>query len=293
MAPSPLKIYSSHAREKTTFKTVHPRRVKMYCCGPTVYDFLHIGNFRGAVFYNFMRNWLECSGYQVDYVYNFTDVDDKILARAKKENTTPQTLTEKYIKEFQKDYKALKLRPHTHTPRATETIKEMILLIEKLLEREMAYAVEGDVFFSVKSFSKYGYLSGRKTEELKSGARVEPNKKKKDPLDFILWKKAKPEESWHWESPWGHGRPGWHLECTAMIHKYLGEEIDIHGGGTDLIFPHHENEIAQSESCCDKTYVHYWVHNNMIDMDGDKMSKSTGNIITMREFFKTISWRGF
>ena len=258
----------------------------MYCCGPTVYDFLHIGNFRGAVFYNFMRNWLEFSGFQVDYVYNFTDVDDKILARAKRDKTSPQKLADKYIKEFQKDYQSLKLKSHTHTPRATETIKEMIVLVEKLLEQGTAYLVEGDVFFSVKSFSKYGYLSGRKTEELIAGSRVEPNKKKRDALDFTLWKKVKPEENWSWESPWGPGRPGWHLECTAMIHKYLGEEIDIHGGGTDLIFPHHENEIAQSESCCGKRYVHYWVHNNMIDMDGDKMSKSTGNIITMREFLK-------
>ena len=258
----------------------------MYCCGPTVYDFLHIGNFRGAVFYNFMRNWLEFSGYQVNYVYNFTDVDDKILARAEREKTSPKALADKYIVEFQKDYKALKLKPHTHNPRATETIPEMIALIEKLLEQKKAYLVEGDVFFSVKSFSEYGYLSGRKTEELISGIRVEPNKKKRDPSDFTLWKKTKPEENWHWESPWGPGRPGWHLECTAMIHKYLGEEIDIHGGGTDLIFPHHENEIAQSESFSGKTYARYWVHNNMIDMGGDKMSKSTGNIIPMREFLK-------
>ena len=282
--PAPLKIYSSHNGKKTVFKSIHPRRVKMYCCGPTVYDFLHIGNFRGAVFYNFMRNWLEFSGYQVDYVYNFTDVDDKILARAEKEKTSPQSLTDKYIEEFQKDYRALKLKPHTHNPRATETIKEMLSLIEKLLAVGAAYVVEGDVFFSVKSFSGYGSLSKRKTEELISGIRVEPNKKKRDVLDFILWKKTDPKDGRCWDSPWGRGRPGWHLECTAMIHKYLGEEIDIHGGGTDLIFPHHENEKAQSESCCKKTYVHYWVHNNMIDMDGDKMSKSVGNIITMREF---------
>ena len=279
-----LRLYSSHLREKTPFKTLKQSQVKMYCCGPTVYDFLHIGNFRGAVFYNFLRNWLEFLGYTVDFIYNFTDVDDKILNRAKEQNTSPSDLAEKYIKEFQTDYQNLKLRPHSRNPRATETIKEMVALIQKCLDKGAAYEVDGDVFYSVNSFSKYGELSGRKTEELISGIRVEPHSKKRNPLDFSLWKKVKPEESWSWDSPWGKGRPGWHLECTAMIHKYLGEEIDIHGGGTDLIFPHHENERAQSESCCGKTYVRYWVHNGMISIDGSKMSKSIGNIVTMRKF---------
>ena len=286
MALSSLKIYNSRVGRKEEFRSLSPGQVKMYCCGPTVYDLLHIGNFRGAVFYNFVRNWLEFSGYEVSYVYNFTDVDDKILNRAKKEKEKPQDLADKYIKEFEKDYSALKLKAHTHNPRATEHIPEMIALIERLMDRGKAYKSGGDVFFSVRSFPEYGALSKRKTEELISGIRVQQNEKKRDPLDFALWKRAKTGEDWFWNSPWGTGRPGWHLECTAMIHKRLGEEIDIHGGGTDLIFPHHENEIAQSEGCSGKTYVRYWVHNNMIDTDGNKMSKSLGNIITMREFLK-------
>ena len=279
-----LKIYDTAKRKKTEFIPLNPPLVKMYCCGPTVYDLLHIGNFRGAVFYNVLRNWLEFSGYRVEYVYNFTDVDDKILKRAKEQGITPKDLADKFIKEFQNDYQSLGLKAPTRTPKATEVISDIIELIKKLIQKGCAYENEGDVFFPVKSFAPYGALSGRNTEELIAGVRIEPNKKKRDPLDFALWKKAKPEEGWSWDSPWGPGRPGWHIECTTMIHKYLGPEIDIHGGGTDLIFPHHENEIAQSEGLTEKPYTRYWIHNGMIAVESVKMSKSLGNLISLREF---------
>ena len=286
---SVLKIYDTATKKKRHFVPLFAPQVKMYCCGPTVYDHLHIGNFRGAVFFNLVRNWLEFLGYKVDYIYNFTDIDDKILNRAVSEKMKPKDLAEKYIGEFKKDYESLKLKPHTANPRATETLPEIIELIKKLIDRGKAYEIEGDVFYSVHSFRGYGSLSGRKTDELLSGVRVNIDKRKKNPLDFALWKKSKPEENWHFESPWGKGRPGWHIECTAMIHKFLGEEIDIHAGGSDLIFPHHENEIAQSEACTNKKYVRFWLHNNMIVMAGDKMSKSLGNRISMREFLNQYS----
>lgn len=283
---SQLKIYSTAERIKREFVPLSPPHVKMYCCGPTVYDYLHIGNFRGAVFFNFVRNWLEFLNYKVDYIYNFTDIDDKILNRSIHEKMEPKALAEKYIKEFQKDYQSLKLKKHTANPRATETLPEIIQLIQKLIQQGKAYELQGDVFYSVSSFKDYGSLSGRKTEDLLAGARVEIDERKKSPLDFALWKKSKPEESWSFESPWGRGRPGWHIECTAMIHKFLGEEIDIHAGGSDLIFPHHENEMAQSEACTGKKYVRFWLHNNMIVTKGDKMSKSLGNMLSMREFLE-------
>ena len=281
-----LKIYDTADRKKKIFQSLKPKQVKMYCCGPTVYDYLHIGNFRGAVFFNFVRNWLEFLNYKVDYIYNLTDIDDKILNRALKEKLPPKKLAEKYIKEFKKDYESLKLKAHTHNPRATETLQEIIHLIEGLIEKKKAYEIEGNVFYSISSFQEYGCLSGRKTEELLSGIRIEPDPQKKNPLDFTLWKKTKEGETWSFESPWGQGRPGWHIECTAMIHKFLGEEIDIHAGGSDLIFPHHENELAQSTGLNGKKYVHFWMHNNMIVTEGDKMSKSLGNILSMRDFLK-------
>ena len=279
-----LKIYDTAAKQKRDFTPLNPKRVKMYCCGPTVYDYLHIGNFRGAVFFNFVRNWLEFLNYKVDYIYNFTDIDDKILNRSQSEKISSQQLAEKYIKEFKKDYQSLKLRPHTANPRATETLPEIIQLIQRLIKEQKAYEIEGNVFYSVSSFKDYGCLSKRKIEDLLAGVRIEVDQQKKNPLDFALWKKTKPGETWHFESPWGKGRPGWHIECTAMIHKLLGEEIDIHAGGSDLIFPHHENEIAQSTAVTHKKYVQFWMHNNMIVTEGDKMSKSLGNMITMREF---------
>ena len=233
MFDSNLKIYDTASKQKRDFTPLNPKKVKMYCCGPTVYDYLHIGNFRGAVFYNFVRNWLEFLNYKVDYIYNFTDIDDKILKRALTEKTTPQQIAEKYIKEFKKDYNSLKLSPHTANPKATETLPEIIQLIQKLIQEKKAYEIEGHVFYSISSFKEYGNLSNRKTEDLLSGTRIEVDQRKKNPLDFALWKKTKEGETWSFESPWGKGRPGWHIECTAMIHKFLGEEIDIHAGGSD------------------------------------------------------------
>ena len=284
MNSNPLKIYDTQSRTQRLFKTLKPGFVKMYCCGPTVYDYLHIGNFRGAVFFNFVRNWLEFLGYKVDYIYNFTDIDDKILNRAVQKNIPPQELAETFIKEFQKDYRALKLSPHTANPRATQSLGIIIPLIEKLIQEKKAYEVEGDVFYSISAFPAYGALSGRKTKELLSAVRIEPDPKKKNPLDFALWKKSKPGETWFFESPWGKGRPGWHIECTAMIHKFLGKQIDIHAGGSDLIFPHHENELAQATVLSSQKHVQFWMHNNMIVTKGSKMSKSLGNMLTMREF---------
>ena len=286
MLNSNLKIYDTASKQKRTFVPLNGKKVKMYCCGPTVYDYLHIGNFRGAVFFNFVRNWLEFLNYRVDYIYNFTDIDDKILNRASNEKVSPQEIAEKYIKEFKKDYNSLKLSPHTANPKATETLPEIIQLIQKLIQEKKAYEIEGDVFYSVSSFKDYGCLSNRKTEEMLSGTRIEVDQRKKSSLDFALWKKTKDGETWSFESPWGKGRPGWHIECTAMIHKFLGEEIDIHAGGSDLIFPHHENEIAQSTAITNKKYAHFWMHNNMIVTKGDKMSKSLGNMLSMREFLK-------
>ena len=257
----------------------------MYCCGPTVYDFLHVGNFRGAVVYNFVRNWLEKSGYQVNYVYNFTDVDDKIINRAIKENTTAKAIAETYIDEFKKDFASLGLKAHTHNPRVTEHMDGIVRLIEDLIVNKKAYVVQGEVFFSIRSFADYGKLSNRKVDDMEAGSRVEVDAKKQDPLDFSLWKPAKPGEQ-SWPSPWGEGRPGWHIECSCMIRDILGEQIDIHGGGMDLIFPHHENEIAQGEGASGKPYAKYWLHNNMFMFSGAKMSKSLGNIKTMRSFLQ-------
>lgn len=280
-----LVVYNTLGRKKEPFTSLVPGQVKMYCCGPTVYDLLHVGNFRGPVFYNLVRNWLEHLGYQVNYVYNYTDVDDKIINRARDEGRSPKEVAEEFILEFKKDFESLELKPHSKNPRVTETMPEIIAVIERLIENKKAYVAEGEVFYSVPSFEGYGKLSGRKTEDLISGARIEVDQKKQSPLDFTLWKPAKPDEQ-SWESPWGPGRPGWHIECTAMIQAHLGEEIDIHGGGLDLAFPHHENEIAQGEGCTHKTYARYWLHNNMFNFGGAKMSKSLGNVRTMRSFLE-------
>ena len=280
-----IRVYNTLGGKKEDFKPLDGKNVKMYCCGPTVYDFLHCGNFRGPVFYNFLKNWLTRQGYNVTYVYNFTDVDDKIINRAKEESKTPQEIANTYTKEFWNDFNALELTPHDCNPKVTETMPEIIALVERLIAAGKAYAIDGDVFFSVGDFEEYGKLTGKNTDELESGHRVEPNPKKRNELDFALWKSAKEGEQ-GWSSPWGLGRPGWHIECTAMIHKHLGEQIDIHGGGLDLTFPHHENEIAQSQGATGKPYVKYWLHNNMFTFDGKKMSKSLGNIRTMRSFLE-------
>ncbi len=278
-----FKIYNHLSRKKELFEPLEKNKVKMYCCGPTVYGLLHVGNFRGSVFYNLLKNWLEHLGYQVTYSYNFTDVDDKILKRAAEENKSPREIAEFYIKEFKKDFEALKLASHDLNPRVTETMDEIISMITRLIEKKKAYAVDGDVFFSVESLSDYGKLSGRKTDELKAGARVAVDDSKQSPLDFALWKKAKPGEE-SWPSPWGEGRPGWHIECSAMNSKHFGEQIDIHGGGLDLLFPHHENERAQSVGLHGHEYAKYWCQHNLFTLGGAKMSKSVGNLITMREF---------
>ncbi len=278
-----IQIYNTLTKSKEEFVPLQPGQVKMYVCGPTVYDLVHIGNFRGAIFYNLVRNWLEHSGYKVTYVYNFTDIDDKIINRALKENKPSLEISELYIQEFKNDFSRLNLRPQDHNPKVTQFLEPIIKMIQKLVENKAAYVAEGDVLYSIRSKADYGKLSHRNPEELLAGVRIELDKKKKDPLDFALWKSSKPGEP-SWDSPWGKGRPGWHIECSAMSGSILGEQIDIHGGGMDLIFPHHENEIAQSEGCFGKQYVKYWMHNNMINLGGAKMSKSLGNIVKARSF---------
>ena len=258
----------------------------MYVCGPTVYDFLHIGNFRGAIFFNLVRNWLEYLDYQVTYVYNYTDIDDKIINKAQQESLSTKEIAEKYIYEFEKDYNSLGLRPHTHNPKATDHIEDMTSMIQTLIEKNRAYiTTSGEVFYCIKNFSEYGKLSGKNLEELQVGVRIEVNEQKQNPLDFILWKPSK-EDMPGWDSPWGRGRPGWHIECSVMSCKLLGETIDIHGGGMDLIFPHHENEIAQSEGSSEKIFVKHWMHHNLIQFGSEKMSKSLGNIISTRDFLQ-------
>ena len=278
-----LVLYNTLTRKKEKFVPIQPPNVRMYCCGPTVYSLLHIGNFRGAVVYNCLRLWLEHIGFKVSYYYNLTDVDDKIIAKAQEENCTSKEIAEKYIQEFFKDFHSLKLKPHEGNPKATEFIPEMIHLIENLVQKGMAYTAEGNVFYSVRQFKKYGCLSHRKLDDLLEGVKEDILPSKKDPLDFALWKKAKPGEP-KWNSPWGEGRPGWHIECTAMIHQCLSHQIDIHGGGLDLVFPHHENELAQSEGVQAPPFVKYWVHHNMFELEGKKISKSLGTCKTMKAF---------
>lgn len=278
-----IVLHNSLSKKKEEFKPLHPPEVKMYVCGPTVYNFLHVGNFRGPVVFNLLRNWLEYRGYKVTYALNFTDVDDKIINRAKDEGTTAEAISEKYIHEYKKDFQDLGLKPHELNPKVTEAMDDIISIVQKLIDNKKAYVANGDVLYSVKNFAGYGKLSGRHIDELIAGARVEVDEKKENPMDFALWKAAKSGEP-AWDSPWGPGRPGWHIECSAMICKHLGEQIDIHGGGADLIFPHHENEIAQSEGATGKKFVNYWLHVNMLNFSGQKMSKSLGNFVTMREF---------
>ncbi len=280
-----LQIFNSLSQKKEEFVPLVPGVVKMYLCGPTVYGLLHIGNFRGPIFFNLVRNWLEASGYDVNFVYNYTDVDDRIIEKAIAEKTASSVISERYIEEFKTDFAALSLRPHDSNPKVTDSMQSIVQMIDELVKKGAAYVVEGEVLFSVRKFSEYGKLSHRNIDDLKQAARGELNQKKTDPLDFALWKPAKPGEP-KWPSPWGEGRPGWHIECSAMIRTILGESIDIHGGGMDLLFPHHENEVAQSEACTGKTFVKYWMHNNMINFGDRKMSKSLGNIKTAREFLK-------
>ena len=284
-----LKIYNTLTKTTEEFKPMKPGHVSIYVCGPTVYSYLHVGNFRGPVFFNFVRNWFEYLGYKVDYALNFTDVDDKIINRATEEGKSAKDISEHYIKEYKKDFSDLGLRTHDHNPKVSEYMPQIIEFIQNLINNGSAYAANGDVNFAVDKFANYGQLSGRKLDDMQVGVRIEANEKKNHPLDFALWKSKKPNENLQgssWPSPWGDGRPGWHIECSAMVHGLYGDQIDIHGGGLDLVFPHHENEIAQSEGCTGKTYVNYWMHWNLLNFGGSKMSKSLGNIVNMRTFLE-------
>jgi len=274
-----LSIYNTLSRKVEIFEPLNPPKVTMYVCGITAYDSSHLGHARSAIIFDVLYRVLRYLGYEVVYVRNVTDIDDKIINRANREGIPWKELTEKYTCEYQKEMEKLKVLKPTYEPRASEHIPEMIELIQKLIEKGHAYVSEGDVYFDVTSFQGYGKLSGRKIEEMLAGVRIDPSEKKKHPLDFALWKSAKPGEP-YWESPWGKGRPGWHIECSAMSLKYLGETLDIHGGGLDLIFPHHENEIAQSEGATGKPFVRYFIHHGLITVNGEKMSKSLGNFVT-------------
>ena len=282
-----LRIYNTLTGKKEDFQALHEKKVGMYVCGVTVYDLSHIGHARSAVVFDVIYRYLRYRGYEVSFVRNFTDIDDKIIKRANEEGVDYKAVAEKYIHEYQVDMGRLNLERPSLEPRATEHIPEMIELISTLVGRGFAYPSDGDVFFSVERFKEYGKLSGRNPEEMQAGARVEVDERKNNPLDFALWKSSKPGEP-SWESPWGMGRPGWHIECSAMSQKYLGATFDIHGGGKDLIFPHHENEIAQSECATGKPFVRYWVHNGFVNINREKMSKSLGNILTLKEIF--LDW---
>ncbi len=280
-----LRIYDTLTRTKEELDPVSPGKVGIYVCGVTQYDYCHIGHARVFVVYSAIVNYLRRTGFQVTFISNHTDVDDKIINRAAEEGKDPMEVAEFYIREYEKDVDALKVTRPDIEPRATEHMREIIELINTLIARGYAYSADGDVYFNVAKFGDYGKLSRQNLAELEVGARVEVNPKKRDPLDFDLWKGSKPGEP-AWESPWGLGRPGWHIECSAMSMKYLGETFDIHAGGTELIFPHHENEIAQSECATDKPFAKYWMHHGPVDFAGDKMSKSLGNVVTLRGFLE-------
>ena len=281
----PLRIYNSLTKKKEEFVPLREGRISMYVCGVTVYDRCHIGHARAAVVFDMIYRFLGHLGFEVTYVRNYTDVDDKIINRANQEGVSSREIAERYIAEYEEDMKSLGVRPPTHEPRATENISQIIELVKKLLDKGYAYPVNGDVYFAVEKFPSYGKLSGRNLEEMRAGARVEVDERKNNPLDFALWKSSKPGEP-AWESPWGQGRPGWHIECSAMSQRFLGESFDIHGGGKDLIFPHHENEIAQSEAATGKPFVRFWMHNGFVNIDQEKMSKSLGNIRSIRDILK-------
>ncbi|WP_085520822.1 cysteine--tRNA ligase [Tuberibacillus sp. Marseille-P3662] len=272
-----LSVYNTLTRQKETFHPIEEGKVKMYVCGPTVYNYIHVGNARTAVAFDTVRRYLEYRGYDVTYVSNFTDVDDKLIKAANEQNEDVLDIADRFIRAYKEDVGALNVQEADINPRATETIKEMIDLIQNLIDDGFAYESAGDVYFRTKQFDHYGQLSQQSVDELKVGARIGVGEQKEDPLDFTLWKAAKPDEV-SWDSPWGHGRPGWHVECSAMVNKYLGETIDIHAGGQDLIFPHHENEIAQSEAANHETMANYWIHNGYLNIDNEKMSKSLGNV---------------
>ena len=281
-----MYIYNTMSRKKELFVPLKEGKVSMYACGPTVYNFFHIGNARPFIVFDTLRRYLENRGYQVTFVQNFTDIDDKMIRRANEEGITVKELGDRFIQEYYTDADALGVKRATVNPRATEHIQDIIDLVQTLVEKGHAYPTpNGDVYFSVRSWPGYGKLSGQNIDDLENGARVDPTEEKQDPLDFALWKGQKPGEP-AWPSPWGMGRPGWHIECSAMSMAILGQSFDIHGGGQDLIFPHHENEIAQSEAATGKPFAHYWMHNGFINVDNQKMSKSLGNFFTVRDIAK-------
>ena len=282
-----LRVYNSLSRKKELFEPIEADRVRMYVCGPTVYDSCHIGHARSVVVFDVIVRYLRAIGYDTTYVRNFTDVDDKIINRANELDMDPQLLADKYIQEFYDDMDALNVERATVEPKATDHIPQIIAVIEELFQRGLAYRAGDDVFFHVGDYAAYGKLSGRKIEDMEAGARVDIDDKKQNPHDFVLWKAAKPGEP-VWDSPWGRGRPGWHIECSAMSTEYLGHTIDIHGGGKDLIFPHHENEIAQSEGASGKPFVKYWIHNGFVNINHEKMSKSLGNFLIIKDVIKAF-----
>ncbi|MDD6220887.1 MAG: cysteine--tRNA ligase [Clostridia bacterium] len=277
-----MKVYNTLTRQKEELVPITPGEIKMYACGPTVYNYIHIGNARPLCIFDILRRYLEYRGYKVKFVQNFTDIDDKIIKRANEEGVKFSEVSEKYIDEFWKDAKGLNVRQANVHPKATENIDNIINIISTLIDKGYAYEAQGDVYFSPKNFDGYGKLSHQPLEELEAGARIMVGEVKREPMDFAVWKAAKPGEP-SWDSPWGKGRPGWHIECSAMVCRYLGETIDIHCGGQDLIFPHHENEIAQSECFTGKPFANYWMHNGYINVDNVKMSKSLGNFFTVRD----------
>ncbi|MFV0517683.1 MAG: cysteine--tRNA ligase [Aminipila sp.] len=284
-----MKIYNTLTRKKEEFIPIDQNEIKIYVCGPTVYNYFHIGNARPFVVFDTLRKYLEYKGYNVRFVQNFTDVDDKIINKAREEGVTAGEVSEKYIQEYYKDATALNVKKATVHPKVTETMDDIIAFVKELVDKGYAYEINGDVYYSTRKFNEYGKLSKQNIEDLESGARIEVGEKKEDPLDFALWKARKTDDEIAWQSPWGMGRPGWHIECSAMSKKYLGETIDIHAGGQDLAFPHHENEIAQSEACNGKVFANYWMHNGYITIDNEKMSKSKGNFFTVRDILADYS----
>lgn len=280
-----LRVYNTLTREKEPFHTIEEKKVRMYVCGPTVYANAHVGHAMSALVFDIIRRYLQYCGYEVRHVMNYTDVDDKIIQRAAAVGKDPFELAQGYIDQFDEHLQDLNILPATCKPRATAEMQNIIHFVQSLIDKGFAYEVDGDVYYRVRKFGPYGKLSHRNVDEMRSGARISVDDRKEDPLDFALWKSAKPGEP-SWQSPWGAGRPGWHIECSAMSMAHLGEQIDIHGGGNDLVFPHHENEIAQSEALSGHPFATYWMHNGMLQFSGEKMSKSLGNLVTIEDFLK-------
>lgn len=280
-----MKIFNTLTKQKEEFKSIEPGKIKMYVCGPTVYNFFHIGNGRTFVVFDTIRRYFEYKGYKVDFIQNFTDIDDKMIKKANEEGVTVKEIGDKYIKEYYTDADGLGIERATNNPRATEYIDDIIEFVKGLIDKGCAYEVDGDVYFSTKSFKDYGKLLGQNLEDLQAGARIDVDERKNDPMDFAIWKAQKPGEP-AWDCPWGKGRPGWHIECSCMARKLLGETIDIHAGGMDLKFPHHENEIAQSESLTGKKFANYWMHSAYLNINNQKMSKSLNNFFTTREILE-------